>query len=178
MKTITDYENYSITKSGEVFNKSSKKIATQFTRTGYELVHLRKNNKRKASTIHRLVALAFIPNPENKPCVNHINGIKIDNRIENLEWVTLSENMKHAVKNGLLDNAIKLTRIRFGKIAGKYNKIHGTKIRSTSVNGEVKVFESLRDAQIGTGVERHSIQRNINKTFKGYYFEYDERAHL
>jgi hypothetical protein len=69
----------------------------------YLQVCLSKNNIRKSKAIYKLVAMAFIPNPEKKPCVNHINGIKSDNRVENLEWVTYQENSDHAVRTGLLD---------------------------------------------------------------------------
>lgn len=67
---------------------------------GYLATNLRKNTKRKAMKVHRAVALAFIPNPDNKEQVNHINLIKDDNRVENLEWATQSENHIHAYENG------------------------------------------------------------------------------
>ena len=71
--------------------------------SGYLQVGLCKNGKRKNFKVHKIVAKVFIPNPDNKPYVNHINGIKTDNRKENLEWVTAQENTDHAIRTGLYD---------------------------------------------------------------------------
>lgn len=79
----------------------SSVVLKQTKRRGYLEVGLNKNATGKIYGVHRLVALAFIPNPNNKPQVNHIDGNKINNHADNLEWATRSENVQHAYDNGL-----------------------------------------------------------------------------
>lgn len=100
---------YFVSKSGDVIsnykNKNNYHLKVFETDKGYQYVKLWINNKSKAEFIHRLVAEAYIDNPYNKPEVNHIDGIKSNNNMDNLEWVTSKENKRHAKKHGLINIA-------------------------------------------------------------------------
>ena len=104
MYPIDGYEGrYMMTEGGGVYSLLTNKILkTSLDKDGYKRLSLRGVcGKRKTFTLHRLIAKIFIPNPENKPCVNHIDGVKSNNRVDNLEWCTVSENTKHSYDMGL-----------------------------------------------------------------------------
>lgn len=86
---------------GSRFVNQYKILGTKINRLGYKEVALSKDGKTKTVLLHRLIAQHFIDNPHNYPCVNHKNGVKTDNRLENLEWCTRSYNTKHAYENNL-----------------------------------------------------------------------------
>ncbi len=101
-KPIKDYPNYEISNLGKVKNiKTNKLISVSVHKHGHHVVRLWSNSKTRLFNIYRLLAIHFIPNPENKREVNHIDGNRMNFELSNLEWVTASENMKHSFRTGL-----------------------------------------------------------------------------
>ena len=139
---------YTLFDDGEILSKDKQIMMPQKDAKGYLRIRLRYGDVDKygAATykIHRLVAENFIPNPQNKPQVNHINGDKTDNRVENLEWVTNVENMNHAIEAGMLDN----TSTQMNKLGGQ--------IRTAVERGY-----AIKDIAEKNGINEKTIRRRV-----------------
>lgn len=170
IKQIKDFPDYCICNDGTVYSiKKGKlhKMVGSITPNGYKHIILCKDGQMFYRSVHRLVAQAFIPNPENKPYVNHINGVKDDNRVENLEWVTDSENKYHSYR--VLKNK--------GPWAGKFGKdSQRAKIILQIKDGKIIAeFYGSYDAYRKTGISASYICDCCNgkhKTARGYQWKY------
>jgi hypothetical protein len=126
---------YQISSTGRLRNNKTKVLLQpSYSRKGYVVYTTIQKGFRKTLAAHRLVAYSFIPNPEGKEQINHINGIKSDNRVENLEWATAKENMRHASSTGLLNNMGEAGR-------SKLTNIDVLDIRSVYIKGEISMKE-------------------------------------
>lgn len=162
---IPGYEGlYATNRNGDIYSYYKNKMhAIRLRLDGYKDTDLTKNKKTKKFLIHRLLAKIFIPNPQNKLYINHIDGNKSNNSIENLEWVTSSENALHASNNGL--------REKQKQIAGQYSIMHFRKLTDSQVDEAKRIYANGEADQVKLGkkynVSSATICRAINgKTYK------------
>ena len=139
---IQNYTNYQISNHGRVKNdKTNRILKNQIDNLGYEIIQLRNDNLSKSHRIHNLVANVFIPNPENKPCIDHIDNDKQNNNVNNLRWATKSENQHNR----------KLSCNNASGFKGVHLNIKSNKWISTiSINGQrfyLGSYDVLRDAR-------------------------------
>lgn len=144
-KDVKGYEGwYQVSNTGKIKNVQSNKILKcSYTDRNYLRATLCKNGEYKGFKVHRLVAIAFLPKPESSFEVNHKDGNKLNNNVNNLEWVSHEQNMKHGWKNGL---------IKLGKVGRKRKKV------SQYINGKYIRYNDVYEASKKTGIAEHIIR--------------------
>ena len=173
MKTekIKGFENYTIDEIGRVFSlKRSMYLKQHTNHNNYLVVGLNKEGTHHF-LVHRLVGEHFIDNTLNKKCINHKDGNKHNNVVDNLEWVTHSENMYHSYKNGLMKPSCSM-KGRFGKNNPLSKKVIQ---KDKETNKIIKIWDSMADVSrhFKKGVSSLSIAcRNNKRTFVGYKWDF------
>ena len=162
LKKIIGYDRYYVNEQGEVFSQKKErmiKICQWLSTTGYYKVCLHKNNQKHEHYVHRLVAVAFVPNPDNLPQVMHKNDVKTDCRASNLAWGTNQQNTIDGYKHNCY---------KFKKRCHKIQAVH-------KITGAVQVFKSVRHCAEFLGYNRKCLtmvlkhERNNNYDYEFSY---------
>ena len=155
-----------IDRGGNIYNKKGLKMKTSITKNGYEKFNT--SRPTKSFLVHRLVAISFIENTENKPEVNHKDGNKLNNNVSNLEWVSRSENIIHGFEHNLI------SKDKDNKGVKHYRSIP---IKATDYEGNaIHYFNSSGEANRLNNFSSQSIRDAIKgklKTYKGLYWSID-----
>lgn len=160
-RVIPGYEGlYSATTDGRIYSEKRKIYLKPFYKNGYQYVSLSRNGISKDYRVHRLVAMTWIPNPENLPCVNHKNEVKTDNRVSNLEFCTYKYNVNFGTANARRAATLKIVR-------GKPVYCLELDRTFTSINAVA------RELCISAGSLCNNLKRHNGKCYScGYHFEY------
>lgn len=163
-------------RNGSKYIRPSRPIKVQTSANGYKVVSLTRDGNTKQFKVHRLIAMYFIPNPEGKPHIDHINTIRTDNRIENLRWVTNKENCNNQTTKKNVSKAIKMSMPK--RLASR-KALNSTKretpvVQLTMDGIFIKEFKSIREAgrtfnTNGTSISR--CCRNIEKYESSYGYK-------
>ena len=170
---VNEYPNYDIYDTGRICNKKGHEMIQTINSNGYSMVCLSNKGKSRLCSVHRLVAKAFIPNPENKPEVNHKDGNKQNNRVDNLEWATDREQMIHAYSTGLRKNTLTKEIQTSGGYATRDK--HGRPVRVIETD---EIFPNIHECARQLNCDLGAISKCCNgkaKRHHGYSFEFIER---
>ena len=175
IKSVIGYEGlYEVTSDGDIFSVDRytkdgkhlkrKKIKGGKFSNGYEFVCLRKDGVNHNCLKHRIIAESFLPNPNNLPIVNHIDGDKQNNNVNNLEWCTQGYNLKHAIQIGLVESQCKIRR----------------KVKVKKDDLEI-VFNTMKDCAEFFGFKKGWLQGYVRKygldfSYNGYEIKVSERG--
>lgn len=175
-RVISGYSMYSVGSDGSIKNNKTGRILKQTNNQGYWMISIKNDFKiRVTLQVHRIVAFAFTPNPMNKPLVNHRDCDKGNNNVVNLEWSTLSENIRHAFDNGLCQNHKENCRRMGLKNWRKAVMSKAKKVIDTETN---TVFDSIVECANKNGINSQTLtqklsgKRRNNTKFK--YYEQDK----
>lgn len=159
-RPISLYDGYFITEDGFVFsNKSSKLIQLKCNpdNDGYVRIELYNGFGSKRVSVHRLVAEAFIPNPLNLPCVNHIDSNRSNNSVSNLEWTTQKDNINHSWLNGRCEDKRKIM-LMYSKTIGSRMCKENSRNRRKFTDAEIKAIKYIYQA----GLSQMKISKLFN----------------
>lgn len=167
-KTVKGYENYEVSDTGEVRRIGGEVMRQWVTNWGYRMVQLWRDGVGKHHSVHRLVANAFIDNPDNLPQVNHIDENKANNSVDNLEWCSAKHNINHGERNAKTSKAL------------TNNPLRSRRVLQYSKDGAfIMEYPSLHEAERCTGVQAGSIcysAKGTNRIGGGYVWKYAQEG--
>lgn len=162
MRDIPGYDGYQVDRNGNVYSKKTEKYLHPNAYGGYNRLNLYQDGKKKLMTVHRLVAMTFVKNPNNDVIVNHIDGDKTNNTVENLEWISQKKNVQHSVDT---------------RLQGKFTKCV---VQLDKNNKEINRYSSIQEAAKKTGIKHQNISLvcwNKGKTAGGYKWRFTKEDH-
>lgn len=174
-RKVSRNEYYSINRSGQVRNDKIGAIKTAYVNpaNGYLTVDLYRDNKAEKVTVHRLLAESFIPNPEDKPCVDHKDGNRLNNSLSNLRWATYSENNSRFNTDGVRSERIRVTHYK------EMRKKRGGGHMAWIEIDRVEYFNKIKDCADRFGCTQGNLSLMLKSgtigrrgKMRGYLFEY------